>query len=358
MTGFCNQRIIGLFALVSSAVFLYCLTGCSILCDRRPVFLSMIQLPEKYNTPDGMVLCDDGCIYLNCLNSNNPQYPPKLIKIDENNTLSEVFTFEPETAVLGIDRGKDGNFYIADSKSFFGKENGRSNLLRLVMEDGRAVRCEVVVKGFNMSNAVSCHGDYVYVTETKLSLNASPLPSGVYRFSYDELTPDAPIALLPEGKDPRLITQFTTDNETWAVGANGMGFDSKGNMYVCNFGEASLLKFTFNEEGEITDRKVFAKGGGMQSTDGLKIDPHTDDVYIADFVGNAVHKVDAETGAVTTILKNANNTKGEYGLLDKPSEVCLRGECIYVSNIDLSMGGNEFDSLHTLSVLRWFPVDK
>ncbi|MHC4570402.1 MAG: hypothetical protein ACYTE3_32215, partial [Planctomycetota bacterium] len=95
-----------------------------------------------------------------------------------------------------------------------------------------------------------------------------------------------------------------------------------------------------------------AKGGGMESTDGLKICPKTGEIYIADFLGNAVHKVCPETGKVTTIWQNENNSGGVGGLLDKPSEVCLRGKKIYVANIDLPFDDNEHDAPHTISVLK------
>ena len=53
-----------------------------------------------------------------------------------------------------------------------------------------------------------------------------------------------------------------------------------------------------------------------------------DRIYIADFLGNAVHKVCPETGKVTTIWANENNSDGARGLLDKPSEVCIRGKMV------------------------------
>jgi hypothetical protein len=63
-----------------------------------------------------------------------------------------------------------------------------------------------------------------------------------------------------------------------------------------------------------------------------------------------VHKVTPQ-GEVSTVWKNANNTGGVGGLLDKPSEVCLRDGKIYVANIDLPFDNNEADSLHTISVI-------
>jgi len=227
----------------------------------------------------------------------------------------------------------------------------KARLLRIVVKNGVPVGSEVLVTGFNQSNAVSCYGDSVYVTETSLDNEATPMPSGVYCFRYSEFK-GRPIKLLPGGKDKHLIATFLTDNPDWRVGANGIGFDANGNLFVCNFGEASLIKITFDKNGKVASQTVFAKGQGMESTDGLKIAPKTGDIYIADFVGNAVHKVDAKTGRVTTIAKNANNSGGIGGLLDRPSEVCLRDNRIYVSNIDLPGGGNVYDKPHTISVIE------
>jgi len=312
-----------------------------------------IELPEKYNTPDGMALDGDGNILLSIPNFGNPEFPAKLLKIDKDDKISEVITLplHPETnqvGPLGVDIADDGNTYIADNQAF-SDETHKSRLLRVVMKDGKAEKCEPVVTGFVFSNAVTCHGDSVYVTETKIDPAAYPLRSGVYRFKISEFK-DAPVELKPGGADPHLITSFETKNKDWQVGANGMGFDAKGNLFVCNFGDAQVLKITFDGDGKVVSQEVFAEGDGMQSTDGLKIDTKTGDIYVADFVGNAVHKIDAN-GKVTTLAKN-DNGDGSGGALDKPSEVCLRGNRLYISNIDLSMAGNEYDTLHTISVIE------
>ena len=89
----------------------------------------------------------------------------------------------------------------------------------------------------------------------------------------------------------------------------------------------------------------------MKSADGLKVDPKTGLVYIADFLGNAVHCVDPKTGKITVIAKNGL-TDGSNGALDKCSEVCLRGNRLYVANIDLSLDGNTYDKPHTISVIE------
>jgi sugar lactone lactonase YvrE len=330
------------------------LSGCGTTSTLKTSSIA-VNLPEKYNTPDGMVLDADNNILLCCPNYNDNRYPAKLLRITPDDKITEIFTFpvHPETrkaGPLGIDIGPDGNFYVADNQSPY-SNNYKSRLLRVIVKDDKAVGYEVLVTGFIQSNAVSCHGNSVYVTETSLDIDATPMLSGVYRFRYSEFK-GQPIKLLPGGKDKHLLTTFLTDNPDWRVGANGMGFDANGNMFVCNFGRASLIKITFDKNGKAASQTVFAKGQGMESTDGLKIHPKTGDFYIADFVGNAVHKVDAKTGKVTTIAKNANNSGGIGGLLDRPSEVCLRDNKIYVSNIDLPGAGNVYDKPHTISVIE------
>jgi sugar lactone lactonase YvrE len=329
------------------------LAGCTTL--KQPSI--GVLLPEKYNTPDGMVLDADNNILLCCPNFNDDTHPAKLIKITPDDEIVELFTFPPhpetgKACPLGIDVGPDGNYYVADNQGMIGARN-KARLLRILVENGRCTGYEVLATGFNQSNAVCCRNDYVYVTETSLDPDTTPMPSGVYRFKYSDFKPRT-INLLAGIKDKHLIASFLTDNPDWRVGANGMAFDSKGNMYVCNFGEATIIKYNFDKKQNIILQRVFAKGQGMESTDGIKVDPKNDDIYVADFVANAVHKI-SKNGKVTTIAKNANNSGGVGGLLDRPSEVCLRGKKVYVSNIDLPGSGNEYDKPHTISVIELKP---
>lgn len=337
-------------------VLLGCLMVFAVGCSSSKKPKLAVSLPEKYNTPDGMVLGADGNIYLSCPNYNDPNYPAKIIKIGPDDQMTEVFTLtppNPKTGVhgaLGIDFGPDGHLYIADNQGIAGTKEYQSRLVRVIMQNGRAVRKEVLVTDFRESNAVSCFGDSVYVTETCLDPNAYPMPSGVYRFKVSEFK-GTPIQLKHDAQDEHLVVKLYTYSKEWAVGANGLAFDASGRMLVCNFGEASIERFTLDAQGEVTMREVVARGDGMLSTDGMKICPKTGAIYVADFAGDAVHKVCPDTGKVTTLWKNAVNLGGADGLLDKPSEVCLRGKRLYIANIDLPFAGNVYDEHHTISVI-------
>ena len=86
----------------------------------------------------------------------------------------------------------------------------------------------------------------------------------MYRFNFSELNPENPIKVTGIG-DPHLITVLETKNQDVSVGANGVAFNSKGELFVCNFGDAEVLKLDVDDKGKVTSTEVFAKGNGMVS---------------------------------------------------------------------------------------------
>jgi len=336
------------------------MTGCQMGVTQAHM---AFELPEEYNTPDGMTVDPQGNIILSMPNFNDNTYPAKMMRITPDDKLEEIVTLpvHPETkkvGPLGVDVAPNGDLYVADCQALAGDDNHKSRILRVVMKDGKAQRVEVVATGFVMANAISIHGDSVYMTESNLFSaketkdmgdQAGLMRSGVYKFKISELDAKKPYAAQKGGKDPHLIVTFETNCPDW-VGANGMGFAKNGDMYVCNFGDAQLLKFTFDAAGKVASKSVVAEGQGMLCADGMKVHPETGDVYIADFLGNASTSSDVETGKITLLAKNRNNN-GSGGKLDRPSEVCIRGSKCYVSNIDLPLAGNKYDVPHSISVI-------
>ena len=337
-------------------------TGCGSKCawlDLKDPSIA-IELPEEYNTPDGMVLHKD-YIYLSINNGVHDKYPGCIVRFGKDHKIEKVTDLPPHPETkralpLGLDFDPDGNIYVADNQTFADALDNKSRLFRVNMKNDKAVSVDVVVEGFVMANAVSYHDGYIYVTETQLDISQHPeaaITSGVYRFSLKELNDlkkHETIHLRKGLNDDHLITTLKTANPHWPVGANGMGFNSKGELFVANFAEASIHKITFDADKNVKANVVFSKGQGMQSTDGFKIDKN-DDIYVADFLGNAIHRIDGKTGVVTTLVKNGLTT-GAGGDLDAPSEVCIRGTKCYIANIDLNLNGNTHDAPHTISVIE------
>jgi len=320
---------------------------------KKPVLFGGKPLPESYASPDGLTIGPDGYLYVSINQSaTNWKYPAKIARISPDGALEDFFVLPVnqntgKASPLGLVFASDGNLYVSDNQSFCTDVPNQAGIIRIVVENGKPQRAELVVSGLNASNGITARGNYLYVAETNLGTK-DVYTSGVYRFSLDELT-GCDTLLIPAGGDEHLILSFETKSKT--VGANGIGIDSKGNLYVNNFGDVEILKYSFDEKGAISSSDVFARPEGVLSLDGMQIDKD-DNLWIADFVGNAVLKVDTKTGKSTVIAKNNVPVTGENGELDSPSECIRFGNKVYVSNIDLTSGDQKTDPIQTISVIE------
>lgn len=329
-------------------------------CASEPKLLSpriAVELPDEFNSPDGMSLDKEGNILLSCPNTNDRKHAAWIVKITPQDKLEKWFQppLHPQTRganPAGSGFGSDGHLYVADNQASFDPKY-KSRLLRIVIEGNKPVRAEVVAEGMVLANGVACFGDHVYVTETRLDPTApatGPMSSGVYRFAISELKADKPVVVKPGGADPHMVYKLTTVHPTRRGGANGIAFAADGTMYVCNFGDAAIDAVRFDASGKVLLARTVAKGAPMECTDGIKVCAKTGYIYVADLLGNAIHRVDPATGTIVTLAKNGL-TDGAGGLLDRPSEVCLRDGRLYISNIDLPREGNVFDKPYSISVI-------
>jgi sugar lactone lactonase YvrE len=344
-----------------------------------------IVLPDGALHPDGMTVNPKTGEIILAVPVIGDKGNASLLKIDAEDNVSNYFELpaHPETGrvtPLGIAFAPDGNLYVADSQCLGGNPNHKSRVLRVVHEEGKPIRTDVLVTGITQANGLEIFGDKIYVAETQVDpmIVEMPMTSGVFCFDLAEFKgelqvvrrgryrthvpgPPPVLHVLPYQKDPHFIFNFqTTDadrNGQQKVGANGIGLSKDGLLYVANFGDKKIIEVKLAKDGKtvVSNRDLNDGKGPNESVDGLKVCPKGY-IFFADYVGNAVCVTNPANGKTVLIAKNPTNPNAEAknaGALDRCSEVCLRDGKLYVANIDLE----DNNAPHTVSVIDLTGID-
>jgi sugar lactone lactonase YvrE len=346
----------------------------------RPQLL--VSLPDTCPTPDGMAIDAAGNLVVACPNFADPTRPGCLIRIDRQRRVTSWVEVPPLSETgraypMGIAFGPDGDLFVCDNQNWptgngpDGQQN-QGRLLRLRIRDGRIERTTVVAHQISHPNGVRVRGEHVYITVSmlpKIRREDGLLVSAVYRFRLDE----EQVAVTNTRSDPNLLVTFVTLNPDCQYGADGLAFDSQGNLLVGNFGDGALHKVTFDAQGRVTGNTIFAKTefatpmtapdfqdqmvrAKMRTTDGICIDAQ-DNVYVADFSNNAVCQVDPQ-GRIT-VLAQSPDGDGSDGGLDQPGEPILWDGKLVLTCFDMVTGPDKVNTKHdrpaTLSYLDWKP---
>ena len=341
----------------------------------------LVELPDKYNTPYGMCLLPNGEVLVSVPNINvflaaedksTQDPPPVIIKITKDNKIEKYYDMpkHPVTGLafpFGICIDAEGkNLYITDLQWFANTEQpgNNSRVFRVPLDENYNPAGDpvVVIEGMVVANAVIIRDGYLYVSDTSMVPSTeAPWVSGIFRVKLDE---EGTKLTLPLLEDPHLIATMKSYNPDVGFGADGLTFDSKGNLYCGNFADGTLHKIEFDADGNpkvdptTKEAPIFAKAPFMKSCDGIFCDLATDKIYVADSLANAVQIVSLDGSArgytVQTLAVDEEND-GSGGRLDQPAEVLLRGNEVIASNIDFPVPGGvntTFDKPYTISVIK------
>ena len=315
------------------------------------------KLPDFVATPDGMAIDAEGNLILACPNYGDLSKPGCLMKFDKNRKASKWVDVpvSPETGhafPMGIAFGPDWDLYVVDNQGWTNPSVPgcpgfpfKGRILRLRVRDGKIVKTTVVAHGMEHPNGMRVNRNHVYVTHSMLSKVKDPsglLVSCVYRFRLD----DENIAITNTLADPNIFTTFLTHNPQIQYGADGIEFDKFGNLYVGNFGDGTVHKITFNDDGTARDNTVWAKDtANLKTTDGMIIDSEGN-IYIADFCANAVARV-SPNGKVTRYAQSPDSD-GLHGELDQPGEPIIWQGRLVVTCFDLVVDSENVNTKHEL----------
>ncbi len=319
----------------------------------------LVTMPDYVNTPDGMCLLPDGNIIVSCPNINDQTQPAVLMKITQDNR-AELFyrpPTHPDTGKaypFGICVGPRGDLYYADLQWFADPEtpNYKSRVMRIPMDGGKPGKAVVFASGLVVANAVVVRGGYLYVSDTIMAPGTDPLISGVFRFRLDE---EGVALTRPLVDDPHVLVTTETKNVAVGFGADGMTFDSRGNLYIADFADGVIRRVSFDEDMNPSQPKLFAKAPCMKSCDGIFCDVTTDKIYVADSMANAVQLVYPD-GKVCTLAQDPEGD-GTDGRMDQPCEVLIRGDEIIISNFDFPVPGGVNTKFEVPNTICRIPLD-
>ncbi len=330
------------------------LSGCNSQGGLREPKL-LVKLPDYCNTPDGMAPMPDGSFLLSVPNFNDPSPGAFIMKISAQNRISKFFVPPPSpktgnSGPMGIRMAPSGDIYYADNQFSYPETTRASRVMRIAVKDGEPQEAVTVASGLNVANAVAVKGDYIYVSDTVMVPGSKPLISGIFRFKIGE---EGIQMQTPLEEDPHLVAKIRTYHETIGFGADGLCFDSKGNLYCGNFADGTIHKITFDAQGNVVSNEIFVDDPQLKCADGLFYDAKGDRILVADMIQNAVQFIYPD-GSVEMIAKNGD-TDGADGGLDQPCEAILRGNEVVVSNMDWPFEGvvnTTWDEPYTLSVIK------
>lgn len=284
-----------------------------------------ILLPDYCPTPDNMALAPDGTLTLTCPNYTGGK-PGVILSISADKQVRVLAKLPGRTSQLvgkpkGLDYAPDGSLYVCNAQG-----QGQGQVLRLTFEDGIHDSTQIVASGID-PNGLKYSNGYVYVTQTRLP-QFSDVTGGLFRFKAT----DRNVIVTGDRNDPSLIFTAKTTNPQRQVGLDGLTFDNAGNLYVGEFGDATIYKLTLDANGKVTNDEVYVQLPQNTGVDGMIMD-NNNNLFVVGFSLNQLLKI--ETNKKVTIIAQYTDNNGSKGELDQPVDLCFFDGKLLIANFDL-----------------------
>lgn len=306
------------------------------------------DLGESCSTPDGMAIDKNGKLFLAVTNLETFNlFGSKILTFDRKNKPSVWFSDLPihpltgKVHPMGIEFGSDGNLYIADNQYFAGGKNA-SRILRIVVENGKPQKAEVLVEGLGFSNGIRLYKNRIYLTDF---MTGDSKESAVYSFDLNELNTHS-LKLDEANRGNYQIGTFP-------VGIDGLTLDHDGNLYAGHFINGSITKFEFNENREVKSKEIILQSDEFKCADGMFYDKTRNCIFLANLSNNSIHMLDLESNSLNLLWVNDDNN-GATGWLDNPCETIVYKKKLIVVNFDTFTGdkNSEVDKYKTISAFK------
>jgi hypothetical protein len=294
-----------------------------------------------------------GNLVLSCPNFAEVGSSGCVVKISREGKVTKWFDVpvHPETGAarnMGIAFDDDWNVYLCDNQGWSERAEllFKGRILKIAVDDNGVIgKTTVVAQNMEHPNGIRIKDGCMYVTNSYMhpvKRDDGKLTSGVYRFALNE----EGVTIKNDLTDKNLFASFVTQNPSCQYGVDGIVFDSRGNLYIGNFGDGEVFRIAFNPNGSLKSNTSFAKDPAqLQTTDGMIFDA-AGNLYIADFSANAIARVGLD-GRVERIAQSPDCT-GLEGGLDQPGEPIIWNGRIIASCFDLVTGPDKVNTAHEM----------
>ena len=285
-----------------------------------------VSLPTYCPTPDNMDITPDGSLVVSCPNYADKKEKGTIIKITKDKKISPLVYLQNIASNLyaipkGIAYAPDGSLFVCNDV------RGDGQIMRLTFRENTLQKTEIIAKGLS-PNGIKYHNGYLYVTQTrKQKVNEGEAVEGLlYRFSVEDRNiPDFELA-------KHLIFSTTNTSPIHPFGLDGLTFDKDGNLYVGEFGDATIHKLTLDKNGAVVKKEIYAQLPENTGVDGMVMDEKYN-LYVVGFCQNQLIRVTAEKKIEVIVQYGDNN--GANGELDQPVDVIFYDNKLLISNFDL-----------------------